>query len=72
MVLPFQDCLRDGGQDALTEIAAAVVHIKAGHWQNYPVAVIFLVDMVVGSKQNHAKSLLTIITQIFPVEKGVS
>ena len=47
MVLPFQYCLRDGGQDAFAEVAAPVVHIKAGHWQHHPVAVIFLVGMVV-------------------------
>ena len=50
MVLTFQYSLRDGGQDALTKITAAIVHIEAGHRQNYPVAVIFLVGMVVGNQ----------------------
>ena len=27
VILPFQDCLRDGGEDALAEVAAAVVYI---------------------------------------------
>ena len=50
MVLPFQYCLRDGGQDAFAEVAAPVVHIKTGHRQDDPIAVISLVGMVVGNQ----------------------
>ena len=50
VVLPFQYFLRNGGQDALTEVAAAAVHIKAGHWQDDPIAIIFPVGMVVGDQ----------------------
>ena len=50
VVLPFQYFLRNGGQDALTKIAAAVVHIEAGHRQNDPIAVLCPVGMVVGNQ----------------------
>ena len=50
VVLTFQYFLRDGGQDALTEIAAAVVHIEAGHRQDDPIGIIFPVGMVVSNQ----------------------
>lgn len=50
VVLTFQYFLRDGGQDALTEIAAAVVHIEAGHRQNDPIADLCPVGMIIGNQ----------------------
>ena len=50
MALSFQNGFRDGGQDALAEIAAAIVHIEAGHRKDYPFGVILLVRMVVSDE----------------------
>ena len=46
--LAFQNFLRDRGQDAFAEIAAAVVHIEAGDGQDYPAAVVLLVRTAPG------------------------
>ena len=50
VALPFQDRLRDGGEDAFAEVAAAVVHIEAGHGQDDPVGILFPVCVVVGDQ----------------------
>ena len=50
VVLPFEYFLRNGGQDALTEVADAVVHIEAGHRQNDPIAVLCPVGMIIGNQ----------------------
>ena len=50
VVLPFHDLLWDGGQDSLTEIASAVVHIKTGNGQENPIVILLPVGMVVGNQ----------------------
>lgn len=45
IVLPLQYFLRDSGQDALTEVTAAVIHIEAGNRQGYPLTVILPVGI---------------------------
>lgn len=50
MILPFQGLFWDCRQDALAEIAAAVVHIKTCHREDNPIAVLLPVGVEIGNQ----------------------